>query len=157
MKKNNGTKVITIEAKDLQGLMAAIFDAVTASNMPIQVGGVSVELALMNIAAKKGWKVERVNRWLYEIATVSPIAAFNIVARELAVELDKKYEDHIEKSDKIFVISPYDGVIHEVCKKYIKNYRNFPAFRSVEDAKVVCTLLRGQLKGMFSNARKQKD
>lgn len=108
------------------------------------------------IADRKGWTPQKVNGWLGSIENESPIAAFNIVAREIAIDLDKKYEDHIENSEKIYVISPLDGRIHEVCKAHIKNYRNFAAFRTIEDARFACTLLREKLKGMFkTNAKRQ--
>lgn len=117
---------------------------------------VTLNYFMEEIAKTKGWKPERAAGWLNGIAELSPIAAFNIVVREVAVWLDKKYEDHIENSEKIYIISPFDGVIHEVCKKYIKNYRNFAAFRTIEDARFACNMLRGQLKGMFTRNAKKK-
>ena len=108
---------------------------------------------VQKIAEKKGWKYERANGWLAGIAEISPVAAFNIVLREIAVYLDQKYEDHIENSENIFIISTFDGRIHQVCKKHIKNYRNFAAFRTIEDAKFACNLMRDHLKGMFKNAK----
>lgn len=110
---------------------------------------------IQRIADKKGWKFEKTAGWLESIAEVSPIAAFNIVAREIAVFLDQKYEDHIENSEKIYIISTFDGVIHEACKKHIKNYRNFAAFRTIEDAKYCCNVMRDQLKGMFKSHAKK--
>lgn len=160
MKKNNSPKVevIKIKADNIMDLLNAIMsdelDKAATSEECKEIS-VTVEKAIDNIAKKKGWTPQRVNGWLGGIEELSPIAAFDIVARELAIELDKKYEDHIEESEKIFIISPLDGVIHEVCKKCIKNYRNFPAFRTAEDAKMVCTLLRGKLKGMFKNAKRK--
>lgn len=117
---------------------------------------VTLNYFIEEIAKKKGWKPKRAAGWLNGIAELSPIAAFNIVVREVAVWLDKKYEDHIENSEKIYIISPFDGIIHEVCKKYIKNYRNFAAFRTIEDARFACNLLRGQLKDMFTRNAKKK-
>lgn len=115
-----------------------------------------LEYYIKKIADRKGWTVEKVNSWLGSIENEYPIAAFNIVAREIAVNFDLKYKDHIEHSEKIFVISPLDGRIHEICKAHIKNYRNFAAFRTVEDAKFACTLLRDKLKSMFkANASKE--
>ena len=68
------------------------------------------------------------------------------------ISLDKKYDNHINKSEKIYVISPQDGRIHEINKKTVKNYKAFPAFRSIEDAKIACSLIREHLKSIFSNA-----
>lgn len=117
---------------------------------------VTLSYFIDEIARKKGWRGERAAGWLNGIAELSPIAAFNIIVREIAVWLDHKYEDHIENSEKIYAISPLDGRIHEVCKAHIKNYRNFAAFRTIEDAKFACNLLRGQLKGMFKKNAKRK-
>lgn len=107
------------------------------------------------IARKKEWKPERVDGWLNGIAELNPSAAFSILLRELAILIDKKYEDHIDNSEKIFSISLLDGRIHEIPKKYVKNYRNFAAFRTLEDAKFACFVLKGQLKCMFSNAKEK--
>lgn len=117
---------------------------------------VNIDYFIKEIAKKKGWNPERATGWLNGIAELSPIAAFNIIVREIAVYLDKKYEDHIENSEKIYVISSLDGRIHEVCKKHIKNYRNFAAFRTIEDARFACNLLREWLKGMFTKNAKRE-
>ena len=103
------------------------------------------------IAARLGWKPERVYNYLNNVDSILPAAAFSMVLREIAVELDKKYEDHIENSPEIYVISMLDGRITKANKAYIKNYRNFAAFRSVSDAKIACSIMRGILKEMFKN------
>lgn len=108
---------------------------------------------LGKIADKKGWSVEKTVDWINSINEICPIAAFNIIVREIAIYLDKKYKDHIEKSENTYVISPLDGRIHSVAKKHIKNYRNFAAFRSIEDAKFACKILRDPLKHMFRSAK----
>lgn len=106
------------------------------------------------LAEQKGWKPKKVAGWLDSIYETSPTAAFTILLRVIAVHLDQKYEDHIEKSEEIFVVSNLDGRIKKVCKAHIKNYRNFAAFRTLEDAKFACRVLREPLKEMFSNVRK---
>lgn len=121
-----------------------------------KVEHIDLDYFLQSLAKKKGWKLSRMAGWLDSISELSPMAAFNIVVREIAIYLDQKYEDHIENSEKIFVISSLDGRIHEVCKAHVKNYRNFAAFRSIEDAKFACNILRGQLKGMFKKNAKRK-
>lgn len=162
-KKSCKVKVTKLEFKNISELLKSLtsgelfklIDEAEGLNKEEEpTGDVLMNRAIAKIADKLGIPENLVPQWLDNISLVSPISAFNIVARELAIELDKKYIDHIENSEKIFVISPYDGVIHEVCKKYIKNYRNFPAFRTTEDAKFVCNLLRPHLKGMFKGAKK---
>lgn len=111
----------------------------------------SMSDVIQRIANRIGWKPQKVENYLNAIDTMMPMAAFNLVLREIAIMIDQKYPDHINKSEKIFCISPLDGRIHEVCKAHIKNYRNFAAFRSIEDAKLACNLLREHLKEMFKS------
>ena len=103
------------------------------------------------LAERLGWKVEKVYNYLNTIDSVYPAAAFSMVLREVAIELDKKYKDHIEKSPEIYVISMFDGRITKANKTHIKNYRNFAAFRTVEDAKTACSIVRDILKELFKN------
>lgn len=108
--------------------------------------------AITNLVEKTGWKEEKLNNILVTLDSVNPWAVTQIVLREIAIELDKKYEDHINKSEHIYAVSPQDGRIHEINKAHIKNYRAFPAFRTIEDAKIACNLVRENLKSIFSNA-----
>lgn len=110
-----------------------------------------LEYYIQKIADKLGWKVEKVYNYLNSVDVILPAAAFSMVLREIAIELDKKYEDHIEKSPEIYVISLLDGRITKANKAHIKNYRNFAAFRSVSDAKIACFIVRDILKEMFKN------
>lgn len=105
------------------------------------------------LAKKLNWKVQKVYNYLSTIDSVYPAAAFSMILREVAIELDKKYEDHIEKSPEIYVISMFDGRITKANKALIKNYRNFAAFRSAEDAKIACSIVRGLLKELFKSGK----
>lgn len=120
--------------------------AVVESEVPM-----GLEYYIQKIAEKLGWKIERVYNYLNSVDTILPAAAFSMVLREVAIELDKKYEDHIKKSPEIYVISMLDGRITKANKAHIKNYRNFAAFRSVNDAKIACSIVRDILKEMFKN------
>ena len=112
-----------------------------------------LEYYIQKIADKLGWKVEKVYNYLNSVDAILPAAAFSMVLREIAIELDKKYEDHIEKSPEIYVISTLDGRITKANKAHIKNYRNFAAFRTIEDAKIACTITRDILKEMFKSGK----
>lgn len=112
-----------------------------------------LEYYIQKIAKKLGWKIEKVYNYLNNIDTILPAAALSMVLREIAIELDKKYEDHIEKSPEIYVISILDGRITKANKAHIKNYKNFAAFRSVSDAKIACRITKDILKEMFKNGK----
>lgn len=112
-----------------------------------------LEYYIQKIADKLGWKVEKVYNYLNSVDAILPAAAFFMVLREIAIELDKKYKDHIEKSPEIYVISMLDGRITKANKAHIKNYRNFAAFRTIEDAKIACRITRDILKEMFKSGK----
>lgn len=120
--------------------------SVVGAEVPMELG-----YYIKKIADKLGWKVEKVHNYLNSVDSILPAAAFSMVLREVAIELDKKYKDHIEKSPEIYVISMLDGRIVKANKAHIKNYRNFAAFRSVNDAKIACSIVRNILKEMFKN------
>ena len=112
-----------------------------------------LEYYIQKIADKLGWKIEKVYNYLNSVDAILPAAAFSMVLREVAIELDKKYKDHIEKSPEIYVVSLLDGRITKANKAHIKNYRNFAAFRSVSDAKIACRITKDILKEMFKSGK----
>lgn len=122
--------------------------AVVESEVPMEL-----EYYIQKIAEKLGWKMEKACNYLNSVDSILPAAAFSMVLREVAIELDKKYEDHIEKSPEIYVISMLDGRITKANKACIKNYRNFAAFRSISDAKIACKITRDILKEMFKSGK----
>lgn len=112
-----------------------------------------LEYYIQKIAEKLGWKVDKVYNYLNSVDTILPAAALSMVLREIAIELDKKYEDHIENSPEIYVISLLDGRITKANKAHIKNYRNFAAFRSIGDAKTACNIVKELLKELFKSGK----
>ncbi len=122
--------------------------AVVESGVPMKLG-----YYVQKIAEKLGWKIEKVCNYLNSVDTILPAAAFSMVLREVAIELDKKYEGHIKKSPEIYVISMLDGRIIKANKAHIKNYRNFAAFRTIDDAKIACSIVRDILKEMFKSGK----
>lgn len=113
----------------------------------------SLHYYIEKLAERLGWKVEKVYNYLNTIDSVYPAAAFSMILREVAIELDKKYEDHIEKSPEIYVVSMLDGRITKANKAHIKNYRNFAAFRSIEDARTACSIVGEILKELFKSGK----
>ena len=112
---------------------------------------VNMDFYIEKIAARLDWKPEKVYNYLNNVDSILPAAALSMVLREIAVELDKKYEDHIENSPEIYVISLLDGRITKANKAHIKNYRNFAAFRTIEDARIACKIIKPVLKEMFKS------
>lgn len=121
---------------------------VTKAEVPMEL-----EYYIQKIAERLGWKIEKTYNYLNSVDTILPAAAFSMVLREIAIELDKKYKDHIEKSPEIYVISMLDGRITKANKAHIKNYRNFAAFRTIDDAKIACSIVRDVFKEMFKSGK----
>lgn len=106
---------------------------------------------MQKLADKFGIDFKEVNILLGSIDKVYPAASFSMIMREIAIEMDKKYEDHIENSPEIYVVSAVNGTIVKANKAHIKNYRNFAAFRTLEDARTACRIMRPVLKVMFAD------
>lgn len=152
--KGDVTSVTAITINDLTipilkdtGILVTTPPKTTMSNASL------ISNIIQRLSDRMGWKPQKVEGYLDAINGIMPMAAFNIVLREIAIMLDMKYPDHIENSEKIYCISPLDGRIHEVCKAHIKNYRNFAAFRSIDDARIACGILREHLKDMFKSGK----
>lgn len=105
------------------------------------------------IAERLGIPYETVNESLTTLYTIYPAAVFSTILKEIALEIDLKYEDHIQNSPKIYIISTFNGRIIEADKAHIKNYKNFAAFRSIEDAKTACKITKNILKKMFKSEK----
>lgn len=114
----------------------------------------SLNSCINSIANKMGWKPAKVAGYLDNLWQINPASVFTMLLREAAIELDKKYKDHISNCKELFVISMTDGRIHKMPRAYIKNFRNFSAFRTEEDAKIACNILRNELKEMFKDCGK---
>lgn len=102
-----------------------------------------------NIGRITEWKAMKVANILDKLTEVNPAAVTTLALKIIAVELDKKYKDHISNSPEIFVFSMLDGKIHSICKSQIKNFKNFAAFRTLEDAQFACNILKDELEKMF--------
>lgn len=103
------------------------------------------------IAGRLGCNSQKVIYLLDKVSTIYPPTTFSILLKEIAIELDKLYDDHIKDSPEIYVVSTNDGRISKINKAKIKNYRNFAAFRSIEDARIACRILKPFLKEMYAS------
>ena len=87
------------------------------------------------------------------LAAMPDYAGFSVVLRALAVLIDRKYPDHINNAnvDKYFTIDMTNGKVCEVPKGRIKNFRNFAAFRNIDDIKIATKILRPSIKELWPN------
>lgn len=104
---------------------------------------------ILCLAEKKGWEPYKMERYIENLTKFSPTAAAMVLLKEIAIDFDSKYDSNIENSKEIWTISMLNGNIVQVDKSKIKNYRNFPAFRSKVEAKKAYTILSKRLRSMF--------
>lgn len=85
---------------------------------------------------------------------VQPSLSFSLLLRQVAIMIDSRYKDHIEDSKEIWAISTSDGKVFKLDKSAIKNYKNFAAFRSKEDAMEAHRILSKRIRKMFRSSGK---
>lgn len=122
-----------------------------------------IDFYVKHLADRIGWKYENLLKYLDNLYKIYPTAVFQILLREVAIVLDQKYPDHIERSKEIWCISLATGEISKVSENkrhLIKNFRNFAAFRTLDDVMVAKHILKTPMKELFARPKKsgkQKD
>lgn len=120
-----------------------------------KVPSMDIGYYINHIAERIGWKDENVARYLDKLVQINETAAFSIILKEVAVVLDQQYPDHIERSNEIYVISNITGEIVKVKDlTKIKNFRNFAAFRTLEDAICAKNIMKPIMKDLFKRGGK---
>lgn len=110
------------------------------------------------IARRLNWNAKKAENILNTVIDIYPAAAFSILLKEIAIQLDKQYEDHITKSPEIYVVSMFDGSIQACNKKGIRSFKNFAAFRTRKDAETAMMILAPFAEDLFNlNYAKQED
>lgn len=117
------------------------------------------ELTLNDIEEKLAQKFEVpldiMNKILQHLYKINPGAFISLYAKELAVILDLQYPDHITESNTYYVLSLSDGRIHE-CNTPIKNHECVALFRTIDDAKHACKVLKPILKRVYGQQKNKK-
>lgn len=109
-----------------------------------------LEGALDNLCEKFSCSLQELEAILSKISSFNKGAALSLVLREMALVLDKKYEDNIRNCEEVYGVSFVTGKIVKIPKRVIRGYNGFAAFRTLEDAKLACSILKNILKDMFS-------
>lgn len=112
-----------------------------------------VDYYIQKIATQMGWSFQKTDNYLYHMATVNLGSTISMLLKTIAVELDKKYPDHIKNSKEIYSISLISGKIGKISKEKIKSFNNFAAFRTMEDAEVAYHIMSKYIELSF-NGRK---
>lgn len=92
---------------------------------------------------------------LQRLYDMNPGACISLFAKEIAIFLDLRYPNHISKLDEYFVLSLTDGCIHP-CNTPIKNHQCLALFRTLDDAKFACKVLKPMLKAVYGKQKNKK-
>lgn len=109
-----------------------------------------IPAAMVHLAERIGWNSNNLDKYLTNLYKISPAAVFSVLLREVAIMLDERYPDHINKSKEVWVISTLNGEIKQVKELHkIKNFRNFAAFRSLDDALIAKKIMAPALQDLY--------
>lgn len=116
----------------------------TKDQIPVQIG-----VYLNKIAEKNGWSEAETLQFLNKLYEADKSASFDFLLNFIARFLDEQYPDHIRNSKTVYVID-IDGEIAEISTQGIKSFKGFAAFRTLEDIKTACRILRKFKRELFS-------
>lgn len=136
-----------------EGFIKEVKEEVINYKEPVHpsVDDITFETIIMSIAKRLKWKVDNVFKYLDNLAYINEGAVLSILLREAAIILDRQYPDHIENSKKIYTIDMAKGGVVEVKDIHkIKNFRNFAAFRTIQDAVTAKKVLKDFMLAAFS-------
>ena len=109
-----------------------------------------IPAAMAHLAERIGWNSNNLDKYLTNLYKISPAAVFSVLLKEVAIMLDERYPDHINKSKEVWIISTLDGEIKQIKELHkVKNFRNFAAFRSLDDALVAKTIMKDALRDLY--------
>lgn len=111
---------------------------------------ITIEGAVQHLANRIGWNSNNLDKYLDNLYKISPAAVFSVLLKEVAIMLDERYPDHINKSKEVWIINTLDGGIKQIKDLHkIKNFRNFAAFRSLDDALMAKKIMAPALKDLY--------
>ena len=108
-----------------------------------------IDYYIDRIAKKNNMSFNKMDNFLYKMFEINPTAVIQTVLREIAIDMDNKYSDHINKCKYVYTLSLTNGKIYKIGSKTCKNFRNFAAFRTEEDAKEAIKILGEDWKDLF--------
>nr|DAX25602.1 MAG TPA: hypothetical protein [Crassvirales sp.] len=83
---------------------------------------------------------------------IAPASVSDLLLMFIAKYLDEQYPDHIRESKELFGID-VEGRIVRLDPKRIKTFRTFAAFRSLDDARIACRILKPLSKKIFKGGK----
>lgn len=117
--------------------------------------GLDIPYLVNHLAGRINWNPNNLLKYLETLEAIYPAAVYSIFLREVAIIMDEKYPDHISNSKEIWTIRMTDGKIMRY-EGRIKSFKNFAAFRTLEDA-IIAKKVTGELLPELFKGGKQED
>ena len=108
---------------------------------------------LVSKMAKKGMNALIAEKALRIIKEINLSGYFSLILKEIALEMDSKYPDHISKSANFYTISSKDGKPYYVNINELKSIKSVALFRSEAEVIVACKILASLKKELFSGRK----
>ena len=129
---------------------------VSESNIPLLIRYNIIEEVKLNINDYAKRIIDKLkldstigNLFLGSLIVVNPGVVFSLLLKEIAIEIDNRYEGHISKSPEIYCVSVLNGKIKKINKNNIHTYEHFAAFRTKKDALEAICILKVLYQDMF--------
>lgn len=100
-----------------------------------------IKYYMYKVGKKLGYNEQESIKFFNILKTFNIGAAIKLISKEIAIDLDKKYTDHISNAKHLFCISLFDATIIEISPD-IKNYNVIALFRNKEDAEFAVSILK---------------
>lgn len=101
------------------------------------------------LAKKLNITVENCCSMLDSLLAYAPSTVFSLLSKQVALELDAKYEGHIGKAKELFGVELTTGYIIPIKITESSHLKNIALFRSVEDALFAINVLKPVYMRMF--------
>lgn len=125
---------------NLTELLVLLLSSETKKDIPYYIGLLSKRFNSVDTEGRK-WTLENTTKFLEIIYDVDPSTIYNILLKEIAIDLDKPYEGHILDSESLYVIGRHNGKITKVSTCKDINLKNIALFRTFEDAQTALKVL----------------
>lgn len=109
------------------------------------------------IAKRLGWKPQKVYNYLRELAKINTSALLTILLKEIAIVLDKNYNDHISDSKSIYCVGFLNGKVHPIDKSLVTNWSQFAAFREESDAAFAYEVATSIVNSMVESGKTEQE
>lgn len=87
---------------------------------------------------------------LKQLFSISPATTLDLCLRTIAMDMDNNYEGDISECKTVWAFDKVAKEIFELPVKRAKNFRNFAAFRTKEDAETALKICSPIVKKMYS-------